>query len=188
MSPPEVSAIVLTKMREIAEAFIGREDHGGRRHGPGVLRRRPAAGNEGRRARSPDSTSSESSTSRRRRRSPTGSRRRTPSGSSSTTSAAARSTSRSSRFARGVFSVKATNGDTHLGGEDFDRCIVDSLIERFQQGSRRRPPSGQDGPPAAQGGRREDQARAVFVAGDGDQLCRSSRRARRASRSTSSDR
>src|ERR1019366_298561 len=33
----------------------------------------------------------------------------------------------------GVFSVKATNGDTHLGGEDFDRCIVDSLIDRFQK-------------------------------------------------------
>ena len=33
----------------------------------------------------------------------------------------------------GVFSVKATNGDTHLGGEDFDRCIVDSMIERFQK-------------------------------------------------------
>jgi molecular chaperone DnaK len=33
----------------------------------------------------------------------------------------------------GVFSVKATNGDTHLGGEDFDRCIVDSMVERFEK-------------------------------------------------------
>src|ERR1700736_2105352 len=31
----------------------------------------------------------------------------------------------------GVFSVKSTNGDTHLGGEDFDRRIVDSLADRF---------------------------------------------------------
>ncbi|MEO5345672.1 MAG: molecular chaperone DnaK [Magnetococcus sp. YQC-9] len=27
----------------------------------------------------------------------------------------------------GVFHVKATNGDTFLGGEDFDRCVVDHL-------------------------------------------------------------
>ena len=33
----------------------------------------------------------------------------------------------------GVFSVKSTNGDTHLGGEDFDRCIIDSLADSFQR-------------------------------------------------------
>jgi molecular chaperone DnaK len=33
----------------------------------------------------------------------------------------------------GVFSVKSTNGDTHLGGEDFDHRVVDSLIESFQK-------------------------------------------------------
>jgi molecular chaperone DnaK len=31
----------------------------------------------------------------------------------------------------GVFSVKATNGDTHLGGEDFDQRIIDALLENF---------------------------------------------------------
>ncbi|MFI5302197.1 MAG: molecular chaperone DnaK [Polyangiales bacterium] len=31
----------------------------------------------------------------------------------------------------GVFQVKATNGDTHLGGEDFDLRIVDMLAEQF---------------------------------------------------------
>jgi len=31
----------------------------------------------------------------------------------------------------GIFKVLATNGDTHLGGEDFDRVIVDHLAERF---------------------------------------------------------
>lgn len=30
-----------------------------------------------------------------------------------------------------VFSVLATNGDTHLGGDDFDQKIVDHLIETF---------------------------------------------------------
>src|SRR5262245_44072685 len=31
----------------------------------------------------------------------------------------------------GVFQVKATNGDTFLGGEDFDRAIVDWLCGEF---------------------------------------------------------
>lgn len=33
----------------------------------------------------------------------------------------------------GVFEVKATNGDTFLGGEDFDRRIIDFLAETFQK-------------------------------------------------------
>jgi len=33
----------------------------------------------------------------------------------------------------GVFEVKATNGDTFLGGEDFDQRIVDSLNEKFKK-------------------------------------------------------
>jgi molecular chaperone DnaK len=32
----------------------------------------------------------------------------------------------------GVFEVKSTNGDTYLGGEDFDQRIVDHLIEQFK--------------------------------------------------------
>lgn len=32
----------------------------------------------------------------------------------------------------GVFEVKATNGDTHLGGDDFDQKIVDYLAEEFK--------------------------------------------------------
>jgi len=33
----------------------------------------------------------------------------------------------------GVFEVKSTNGDTHLGGDDFDQRIVDWLAETFSQ-------------------------------------------------------
>ena len=33
----------------------------------------------------------------------------------------------------GVFEVLATSGDTHLGGDDFDRKIVDFLVEDFQK-------------------------------------------------------
>lgn len=32
----------------------------------------------------------------------------------------------------GVFEVKSTNGDTHLGGEDFDNRIVNHLLAKFQ--------------------------------------------------------
>lgn len=32
----------------------------------------------------------------------------------------------------GVFEVKSTNGDTHLGGEDFDNRIVDHFIKHFK--------------------------------------------------------
>lgn len=33
----------------------------------------------------------------------------------------------------GVFEVKSTNGDTHLGGDDFDKVIMDWLAEEFQK-------------------------------------------------------
>ena len=33
----------------------------------------------------------------------------------------------------GVFQVKATNGDTHLGGDDFDRVILDHIADEFKK-------------------------------------------------------
>ena len=33
----------------------------------------------------------------------------------------------------GVFEVKSTNGDTHLGGDDFDQKIIDWLCEEFKK-------------------------------------------------------
>lgn len=35
----------------------------------------------------------------------------------------------------GVFEVKSTNGDTHLGGEDFDNVIVNHLLAEFKKES-----------------------------------------------------
>lgn len=32
----------------------------------------------------------------------------------------------------GVFEVKSTNGDTHLGGDDFDQAIIDWLVDEFK--------------------------------------------------------
>ncbi|MCH7640888.1 molecular chaperone DnaK, partial [Patescibacteria group bacterium] len=33
----------------------------------------------------------------------------------------------------GVFEVKATNGDTHLGGDDFDEAVVDWIVSEFKK-------------------------------------------------------
>ena len=33
----------------------------------------------------------------------------------------------------GVFEVKSTNGDTHLGGEDFDQRVIDFLADEFKK-------------------------------------------------------
>jgi molecular chaperone DnaK len=33
----------------------------------------------------------------------------------------------------GVFEVKATNGDTHLGGDDFDEAIIQWLVDEFKK-------------------------------------------------------
>ena len=36
-------------------------------------------------------------------------------------------------MADGVFEVKATNGDTHLGGDDFDQVIIDWILAEFKK-------------------------------------------------------
>src|SRR3989441_890023 len=37
------------------------------------------------------------------------------------------------QLAEGVFEVKSTNGDTHLGGDDFDARIIDWLVGEFKR-------------------------------------------------------
>ncbi|EGE03341.1 heat shock protein hsp70 [Trichophyton equinum CBS 127.97] len=36
---------------------------------------------------------------------------------------------------KGVFEVKSTNGDTHLGGEDFDITLVRNIVQQFKKDS-----------------------------------------------------
>lgn len=36
-------------------------------------------------------------------------------------------------IADGVFEVKATNGDTHLGGDDFDQRVINWIVEEFKK-------------------------------------------------------
>ena len=89
--------------------------------------------------------------------------------SPSTTWAAAPSTSRSCELGEGVFEVKATNGDTHLGGDDFDERIIDWLIEEFKKDQGIDLTERPDGPSASEGSRGEGEDRALQHAADRDQ-------------------
>ena len=101
----------------------------------------------------------------------------------------------------GVFEVKSTNGDNHLGGDNFDKAIVDWMVGEFKRDQGidlvRRP----DGAAASLRGRREGEDRAVLDDDDADQpavhhrerrtgrstsTCRSRARSSRSSRTTCS--
>ena len=49
----------------------------------------------------------------------------------------------------GVVEVRATSGDNHLGGDDWDDRIVEWLVDKFKAQRRHRPDQGQDGHAAA---------------------------------------
>ena len=69
----------------------------------------------------------------------------------------------------GVFEVKSTNGDTFLGGEDFDARVIDYLAAEFKKRPGHRPAHRQTRPAAPEGSRRKGEDRAVLRQGDRDQ-------------------
>ena len=131
-APPEISAMMLQKLKADAEAYLGEKvtqavitvpayfnnaqreatKDAGKIAGLEVLRiiNEPTA--------APWPTAW---TRRRTRRSP------------STTWAAAPSTSRSWSSATASSRCKSTNGDTHLGGDDFDQRIINWLADEFRR-------------------------------------------------------
>jgi molecular chaperone DnaK len=130
MSPPEVSAIVLTTMREIAEAFLGEKV-------TEAVVTVPAYFDDAQRQATKDAGKIAGLEVKRIINEPT-----------AAALAYGLDKKEAERIAvydlgggtfdisileirAGVFIVKATNGDTHLGGEDFDRRIVDSLADSF---------------------------------------------------------
>ena len=66
----------------------------------------------------------------------------------------------------GVVEVKATNGDTHLGGDNLDQRVIDWIIAEFKKSGRHRSRQGPHGAaaPEGSGGEGEDGA----LHGDGD--------------------
>ena len=69
----------------------------------------------------------------------------------------------------GVVEVKATNGDTHLGGDNLDQRVIDWIVAEFKKDQGIDLVEGQDGAAAAEGSRGEGQERAVDDARDRDQ-------------------
>ena len=53
----------------------------------------------------------------------------------------------------GVFEVKSTNGDTHLGGDDFDQRVIDWLVDEFKKDQGIDLSQGRHGAAAPQGSR-----------------------------------
>ena len=78
----------------------------------------------------------------------------------------------------GVFEVKSTNGDTFLGGEDFDMRLVEYLAAEFKKEQGIDLTQGQARPAAPQGSGREGQDRAVLGARRPRSTCPTSRRMR----------
>ncbi len=80
----------------------------------------------------------------------------------------------------GVFEVKATAGDNHLGGDNWDKAIVEWMVAEYKRGPGNRPLGRQELAPAAVRGRREGEDRALHHAGDPDQPAVHHRRSERA--------
>jgi len=132
MSPPEVSAIILARMREIAEAFLGEKV-------TEAVVTVPAYFDDAQRQATKDAGKIAGLEVRRIINEPTA--------AALAYGVDKRESERVGVFdlgggtfdisileiRNGVFSVKSTNGDTHLGGEDFDHRIVSDLVDSFQK-------------------------------------------------------
>jgi molecular chaperone DnaK len=132
MSPPEVSAMVLTRMKEVAETYLGETI-------TDAVVTVPAYFDDAQRQATRDAGRIAGLEVRRIINEPT-----------AAAIAYGLDKKTSERIAvydlgggtfdisileiqEGVFSVKATNGDTYLGGEDFDLRLVDAIAESFEK-------------------------------------------------------
>jgi molecular chaperone DnaK len=131
MSPPEVSAMVLTRMREIAETYLGETV-------TDVVITVPAYFDDAQRQATKDAGTIAGLQVRRIINEPTaaaiayGLEKRQSERIAVYDLGGGTFDISVLEIADGVFSVKATNGDTFLGGEDFDLAIVDALADNFK--------------------------------------------------------
>jgi molecular chaperone DnaK len=132
MSPPEVSAIVLTKMKEIAEAYLGETV-------TDAVVTVPAYFDDAQRQATKDAGKIAGLDVKRIINEPTAAALAYGLEKKSSERIAVYDLGGGTfdvsilEISEGVFSVKSTNGDTHLGGEDFDARIVDGLVEHFEK-------------------------------------------------------
>ena len=133
-SPSQISAMTLAKMKGNGRGLSRHERDAGRHHRPRLFSMTPSARPPRTPARSPALRCCASSTSRRPPPSPMVSTSPTiPGPSPSTTSAAGTFDISVLEIGDGVFEVKSTNGDTFLGGEDFDMRLVNYLADEFKK-------------------------------------------------------
>jgi molecular chaperone DnaK len=132
MSPPEVSAIILGRMREVAEAFLGEKV-------TEAVVTVPAYFDDAQRQATKDAGKIAGLDVKRIINEPTAAALAYGLDKKDAERIAVYDLGGGTfdisilEIRNGVFSVKSTNGDTHLGGEDFDRRIVDALAEQFQK-------------------------------------------------------
>jgi molecular chaperone DnaK len=164
MSPPEISSMVLAKMKEVAEAYLGEKVEE-------AIVTVPAYFDDAQRQATKDAGTIAGLDVKRILNEPT---------------AAALAYGLDKRkneriavydlgggtfdisileIAGGVFNVRATGGDTHLGGEDFDVRIIDKLADEFYEQHGVDPHESS----ASAGSCRKGQARAQLLARDRDQ-------------------
>jgi molecular chaperone DnaK len=130
-SPAEVSAMILAKLKADAEMRLGEKINQ-------AVITVPAYFNDSQRQATKDAGALRawkccaSSTSRLLRRSLTGSIRKRTKKSPCTTWVRHLRYLRSGNWRR-RFEVKATNGDTHLGGDDWDGRIMDWILDEFRK-------------------------------------------------------
>jgi molecular chaperone DnaK len=132
MSPPEVSAMVLAKMREIAESFLGESVSE-------AVVTVPAYFDDAQRQATKDAGRIAGLDVKRIINEPTAAALAYGLDKRNTERVAVYDLGGGTfdisilEIRDGVFSVKATNGDTRLGGEDFDQRIVEGLLESFSK-------------------------------------------------------
>ncbi|MBK6697217.1 MAG: molecular chaperone DnaK [Myxococcales bacterium] len=134
MSPPEVSAMVLAKMKEIAESFLGEDV-------TEAVVTVPAYFDDAARQATKDAGRIAGLEVKRIINEPTAAALAYGLEKKETERIAVYDLGGGTfdisilEIRQGVFNVKATNGDTYLGGEDFDLRIIDALADAFQKES-----------------------------------------------------
>lgn len=131
LSPPEVSAMVLNKMREIAESFLGEEV-------TEAVVTVPAYFDDAQRQATKDAGKIAGLEVKRIINEPTAAALAYGLEAKERETIAVYDLGGGTfdisilQIESGVYSVRATGGDTHLGGEDFDQRIIDTLAEDFE--------------------------------------------------------